>query len=59
MLLVAVGLTPALLDRLAIAEVPAWEAVGSAALAPEEAHVLAEAHVVVAVVDVEGRQTID
>ena len=58
MLLVAVGLTPALLDRLAIAEVPAWEAVGSAVLAPEEAHVLAEAHVV-AVADVEDRQTID
>jgi len=52
MLLVAVGLTSAPLDRLAIAEVPAWEAVGSAVLAPEEAHV-------VVAVGVEGRQTID
>ena len=48
MLLVAVGLTEALLDRLVIAEVPAWA----------EAHVLAEAHVV-AVAGVEGRQTMD
>jgi hypothetical protein len=54
--LVAVGLTAALLDRLAIAEVPAWEALDSAVVVAEEA--LAVAHVV-AVAGVEGRQTID
>ena len=58
MLLVAVGLTEAPLDRLVIAEVRAWEAVDSAVVAAVAARVLAEAHVV-AVAGVEGRQTID
>jgi hypothetical protein len=49
-LLVVVGLTEARLARLAIAEVPAWEAVDSAV-------VVAEADVV-AEVDVEDRQTV-
>lgn len=52
-LLAAAGLTEAPLDRQVTVEVPAWEAVDSAAVA---AHVLAEARVV-AVEGVEGRQT--
>jgi hypothetical protein len=47
-----VGLTQAPLDRQATAEVQAWEAVDSAVVAAEEAHV-------VAVAGVEDRQTIN
>lgn len=57
-LLVGVGLTAALLDRLAIGEVQAWEALDSAVVVAEEAHALAVARVA-AVAGVEGRQTID
>ena len=51
-LLVGVGLTQAPLDRQATAEAPAWEAVDSAVVAEEEAHVAA-------VAGVEDRQTIN
>ena len=54
MLLVGVGLTEAPLDRLVIGEVPAWEAVDSAAVAVAE-----EAADVVAVADVEDDKTVE
>jgi len=58
MLLVAVDLTETPLGQQVTAEVPAWEAVDPAVVAAEEAHALAEAHVV-AVAGVEDRQTIN
>jgi hypothetical protein len=59
MLLVAVGLTEAPLDRPVIAEVPAWEAVESAVVVAEEADVLAEADVVAVVADVGDDKTVE
>ena len=44
MLLVAVGLTEAPLAQQVTAEVPAWEALDSAVVVAEGAHVLEEAH---------------
>ena len=52
MLLVAVDLTEALLDRQVTAEGPAWEVVDSAVVVAEEARVVAAA-------GVEDRQTIN
>ena len=60
MLLVAVGLTEAPLDRQGTAEVPAWEAVESAVVVvTEEADVLAEADVVAVVADVGDDKTVE